>query len=390
MNKFILNNWTCHIRLAFWIALAVLFFQTSLAFPAETGETKAPQIKGSMSLKTISRESGIPIAYFIESLKLPTDVPLNVPLKNLKDQYGFSMEALRKLAADYQVSGKPRAPSAGQGPGKEAGRDQEKRGETGLPLILYGILCLAVLLLLRAKRLPNRSAIWILAPSLLIFGVFCRANPEPIRAVVQLFQSLAFGKYLWAPLLLFLVFIIMALIGVKLICGWGCPVGTLQELLYRLPVFNRMKKRRIPFWLSNGIRAAILVLFFILLFGFISGVQDKSLYRYFNPFKLFEWDFKVTAPIFVVIIFGLSLLSYRPYCMFVCPFGLFSWIFQRWSVFRVKVNRDSCLVCGKCGRACPTEAAKGILQGKTFISDCFSCARCLNACPNDSLAYKAF
>jgi polyferredoxin len=299
---------------------------------------------------------------------------------------------VRKLAADYLASGKPaQVPPASRARDKGAGGDYEKRGEVSLPLILYGILCFAVLPLLRAKTLSNRLAIWILVPSLLIFGVLFRANPEPMRAIVQVFQSLALGRYsLPATLLVFLAFALMTFIGVKLVCGWGCPVGTLQELLYRLPVFNKIKKKRVPFWFSNSVRVAIFAFFLILVFGFIAGLQDQSPYRYFNPFRLFEWNFKVTAPIFVILIFGLSVFNYRSYCMFVCPFGLFSWLIQKLSVFRVKVNRDSCLDCGKCGRACPTGAAEGILQGKTFKADCFSCARCLNACPNDSLRYRAF
>lgn len=211
-----------------------------------------------------------------------------------------------------------------------------------------------------------------------------------MRAIVQVFQSLALGRYsLPVTLLVFLAFALMTIIGVKLVCGWGCPVGTLQELLYRLPVFTKIKKKRVPFWFSNSVRVALFAFFLILVFGLISGIQDQSLYRYFNPFRLFEWNFRVTAPIFVILIFGISLFNYRPYCMFVCPFGLFSWLIQDLSIFRVRVNKNACLDCGKCGRACPTRAAEGMLNGKTFKPDCFSCARCFNACPNDSLEYRA-
>jgi ferredoxin len=379
-------------RIVFFSALLFLFLQAPPPSLAETGEKKALEIGGSMFLETISRESGIPAAYLVEGLKLYKDIPLNVPLKNLKEQYGFSIETKRKLVADYEASIKPvHVIAASWVRGKGGGRDYEKRGEVSLPLILYGILCFSVLPLLRAKTLSNRLAIWILVPSLLIFGVLFRANPEPMRAFVHVFQSLALGRYsLPATILVFLAFALMTFIGVKLVCGWACPVGTLQEILYRLPVSNKIKKKRVPFWFSNSVRVAIFSFFLIFVFGFISGLQDQSLYRYFNPFRLFEWNFRVTAPLFVILIFGLSLFNYRSYCMFVCPFGLFSWLIQNLSVFRVKVNRDSCIDCGKCGRACPTGAAEGILLGKTFKADCFSCARCLNACPNDSLGYRAF
>ena len=88
-------------RIAFLFVLVFLFLQTLLPSLAETGEKKALEIRGSMSLETISRESGTPAAYLVQSLKLPKDIPLNVPLKDLKDQYGFSMETVRKLVADY-------------------------------------------------------------------------------------------------------------------------------------------------------------------------------------------------------------------------------------------------------------------------------------------------
>jgi ferredoxin len=361
--------------------------------PAGEGEKKAEDIKGSLSLETVSREWGIPAAYLIESLKLPKDVPLDLTLKELKDRHGFTMEDVRKLVADYRTSGKPtQAPSASPANKKGAVHEGEKKKEgVGLPLALYGILCLLALFLLRGNKLTSRVGIWLLVPSLLVFGVLFRANPEPVRAIVQVFQSLALGMYsLQSTLLVFLAFALMTFIGVKLVCGWGCPVGTLQELLYRLPIFSQLKKRKIPFWISNSARILLFAFFLIFAFGLIFGWKDQSLYRYVNPFKLFEWNFRVTAPIFVILIFGLSLIHYRPYCMFVCPFGLFSWLIQDVSIFKIRVNQDTCLDCGKCGRACPTSAAEGILEGKTFKADCFSCARCLNACPNDSLEYRVF
>ncbi len=379
--------------IALLLALPILFFQAPAVLSAEEGEKKAEDMKGSLSLETVSREWGIPAAYLIEGLKLPKDVPLHLALKELKDQHGFTMEDVRKLVADYQASGKPAqalpaSPANKKGPVHEG---EKKKEGVGLPLALYGILCLVVLFLLRKEKLSNRLGIWILVPSLLIFGVIFRANPEPVRAIVQVFQSVALGMYsLQSTLLVFFAFALMTFIGVKLVCGWGCPVGTLQELLYRLPIFSQLKKKRIPFWIANSSRAVLFAFFLIFLFGLIFGWKDQSLYRYFNPFKLFEWNFRVTAPIFVILIFGLSLIHYRPYCMIVCPFGLFSWMIQSTNIIRIKVDNETCVDCQKCERACPTEAVAGILLGKTFKPDCFSCARCINACPKGSLQYRGF
>ncbi len=359
------------------------------AEPVKSAGDKSGEIRGSMSLDTAARESGVPVSYLIDGLKLSKDVPRNVPLKELKDQYGFQMEAVRKLIADYKSPGSPpRAVSASQAQPEEGGEGAKKKGGVNLQLVLYGIFCFVTLFLLRGHKLSNRLGIWISAASVLIFGLLFRANTEPVRAIVQVFQALAMGRFsLEATLPIFFAFALMTFIGVKLVCGWGCPVGTLQELLYRLPLFNRIKKKRIPFWLSNSVRIALFVVFLILVFGWIFGVRDQSLYRFINPFKLFEWNFIFTAPIVMIILFGLSAIHYRIYCLWICPFGLFSWLIQDLSLFRVRIDKTTCLDCGKCIRACPTEAADGIYQGRTFKADCFSCARGLNACPNGSLQF---
>jgi len=84
-----------------------------------------------------------------------------------------------------------------------------------------------------------------------------------------------------------------------------------------------------------------------------------------------------------------SLFVYRPFCQFVCPFGFVSWIAERFSIIRVRIDMDKCTQCGACIRACPLEAAKGRVERRRFKADCFSCARCLNVCPTDAIRYES-
>ena len=46
-----------------------------------------------------------------------------------------------------------------------------------------------------------------------------------------------------------------------------------------------------------------------------------------------------------------------------------------------------CNGCGSCSRACPTQSAQHIVEGKKFAADCYSCARCLRVCPEEALSY---
>ncbi len=56
-----------------------------------------------------------------------------------------------------------------------------------------------------------------------------------------------------------LLFSIMAIIGSKLICGWGCQLGALQDSIHGLSPFKQIKRKQVPFWLANGVHVVIFV-----------------------------------------------------------------------------------------------------------------------------------
>lgn len=189
--------------------------------------------------------------------------------------------------------------------------------------------------------------------------------------------------------LAFLFFLGLAVIGNKLICGWACPFGALQELLYALPILRNMKRRKVPFRVSNTIRAVLFLLTLLFLFGIVGGRKGFVIYHFVNPFNLFNLDWEsVTVVVTIVTMLALSLGVYRPFCQFICPFGFLSWTAERISLFRVRVDPDRCTHCGACVKACPLDAAQGIVEQRTLAADCFSCGRCLNVCPQDAIAYQ--
>jgi len=359
------------------------------------GDVSLEEIRGRMTLAEIEKYYQVPPAFLIERLRLPKDTSVQVPLKELKDRHGFDMGSVRAFVKEYR-SEKPLAKtdaaatagSAGSGMGK-AQVAHKQTFPVSLILALHFLFCVIMVLLLRKNRVNKNVRLAAPALALLIFGILFEAQTEPLRGLVQFFQAVGMGRYGIIDTLMVLgAFILMTLIGVKLVCGWGCPVGALQEMLYHLPVFSGIKKKRTPFWLSNSIRIILFLIFLILLFGWIPGLQEQSIYRFINPFKLFEWDFRMTTPIIIAVILVPSIFYYRGYCQWVCPFGLLSWLIQDLSIFRVRVNRATCINCGKCVRACPTNAAKDIYEGKRIKVDCFSCSRCLTVCPNGSLQYR--
>ncbi len=237
---------------------------------------------------------------------------------------------------------------------------------------------------------PNWVYLVCLAFSVVVLGFLLGKSPNPMESVVKVFKA-DVGLYeAVGPYLLWLgLFLVLAIVANKAICGWACPFGALEELLYTLPLFRRAKRWKPPFWVTNAVRIALFVLFLLLIFGVVGGRKGFVVYHYANPFNLFNLDFTIrTVPWFLGAYLVLSFLFYRPFCRFVCPFGLVSWVIERMSLTRVRIDRERCTNCQACARACPLTAASDRLAGKPLPADCFSCMRCLRVCPADAIHYR--
>ena len=236
---------------------------------------------------------------------------------------------------------------------------------------------------------PRQIYVGCLLLSIILSGFILGKSPNPMESIVKVFKSMV-GLYPdpFIKILAFVFFIVLAIVGNKAICGWACPFGALQEIIYSLPVLRKIKQRKLPFILTNTIRSLLFLVMLLFLFGIIGGRKGFVIYHYINPFNLFNFDFdSISLLITVMSVLIIAFFFYRPFCQFICPFGLASWIAEKFSLYRVIIDEEKCTKCGACIKACPLHAAKGKVENKTFSADCFSCARCLNVCPADAIHY---
>jgi polyferredoxin len=210
-----------------------------------------------------------------------------------------------------------------------------------------------------------------------------------MEGAVKIFKGMVgLQPSILAVVLAFIFFVGLAIVGNKLVCGWACPFGALQELIYSLPILKRLKRKKVPFLVSNLIRGGLFVLMLLMLFGIVGGKKGFVVYHFMNPFNLFNLSFETpTILLTVILALGLAVVTYRPFCQFICPFGFVSWLAERLSFVRVRVNHDRCNGCGACSLACPLQAAKHMVDGRVFGADCYSCARCLRVCPEEAISY---
>jgi len=330
-----------------------------------------------MSIRDIVPELGVTGKSLARELELPLDVSKNKPVRTL----GVTQEELDH-AIEHILSH----------------RDTVLKYYVFAALVLWGLVFLVRLgrpdgsdVKNRRDWYPRTPYIISLLLSVIVAGFLFGKSPNPMEGLVKVFKSMV-GLYPdpGIKVIAFGFFIILAVIGNKIICGWACPFGALQEIIYSIPILRRIKQKKLPFILTNTIRAGLFLFMLLFLFGIIGASKGFVIYHYVNPFNLFDLDFESLSILLTVIIaLGGAFIIYRPFCQFICPFGFISWIAERFSIFRIRIDKDKCTQCGACIKVCPLEAAKGRVAGNRLPADCFSCARCLNVCPVDVIQYKS-
>ena len=330
-----------------------------------------------MSIRDIAPTLNVTGKALARELRLPLDVSKQGPLKAL----GVTPEELQH-AMEHLLSH----------------RDTMLKYYVFAAIVLGGLVFLARLgrpdlsdVEHRREWYPRAPYIVFLMISVIAAGFLLGKSPNPMEGAVKVFKSMV-GLYSdpMAKAIAFLFFIVLAVVGNKIICGWACPFGSLQELIYSIPILRKIKRRKLPFFLTNTIRAGLFAAVLLFLFGIIGGRKGTVIYHYLNPFNLFNLDFETVSILLTVILALLgSFIVYRPFCQLICPFGFISWIAERFSIIRIRINKEKCTQCDACIKSCPLEAAKGRVERNILQADCFSCARCLNVCPVDAIRYES-
>ena len=193
---------------------------------------------------------------------------------------------------------------------------------------------------------------------------------------------------------------LIALFGVlmgRFVCGWLCPFGLVQELLYRI----RSRKVRVgPTRLRylKYVVLGVLVIALPVLLRSSAGVGSPWFCKLVCPAGtleaalpllaldaslrgaaglLFAWKLLVLAGTMLTSVF-----VYRPFCRFVCPLGAVYGLFNRFSWVQLSCDRGRCTSCGRCAEVC----RMGVDPSRDPASpECIRCGDCVRACPVQAL-----
>ncbi len=271
----------------------------------------------------------------------------------------------------------------------------EHASKNWFKILLKGALWIIFLLIVffqfRKGKVTARNRKWIYMAAVVLFGILLGSDPSPMGTVKDAIVLFGSMRVIFPPrLIAFSIFLLMVVLVNKFICSWGCQLGTLQDLIFRLNrdskdrkgLFGRIK---IPFIISNSIR----IFFFLLLTG-VAFIWATDIVEVIDPFKIFKPQvIGIAGGLFIGLILLLSLFVYRPWCHFFCPFGLAGWLAEKISIFKIKVDYDKCISCEVCSKACPSTVMDAILKQNRIIPDCFSCGTCIEMCPVNAITFES-
>jgi len=253
--------------------------------------------------------------------------------------------------------------------------------------VLWIATVVVATLLLRRHKMTSKIRLAFLVGGVLLFGFIFGLlipngmNPNPVASLRTLLTNvLVRGQFVLPIAAMLIILLLTVFVSNKSICGWGCQLGLLQDLLHRIP----LPKWKPPFWLSNGVR---ILAFLGLVGGLIAAGLDWI--GLIDPFQIFSFNLTWAIGLFSAAVLATSLFVYRPWCRFLCPFGLLGWLVEQVSLMRPRVDREICKECQLCVRACPSGAMADFYEGKALHADCFACGACIEACPqDDALAWR--
>ncbi len=186
----------------------------------------------------------------------------------------------------------------------------------------------------------------------------------------------------------------------RMICGWFCPFGLIQELLYKVktPKLKKSPVTRVLSWLKY-----VILVFFVGIVPIMYAFRDTPLpafCKYICPAgtleggilllsnKVNESYFSMLGPIFtwkfllmVSILVG-CVFIFRLFCRFLCPLGALYGLFNKVSLFGIQVQESKCTHCGLCTAACKMDIRH------VGDAECISCGDCAKVCPTGAISFK--
>ncbi|MDE3145345.1 MAG: 4Fe-4S binding protein [Bacteroidota bacterium] len=218
------------------------------------------------------------------------------------------------------------------------------------------------------------------------------------------------------------IFLITFFFG-RIYCSSICPLGILQDIsnwlakrFHRKKKYPHFKEQRILRWSIVALTTATFIFGIHILLNFLDpysafGRIATNIFKpaylainniaaavgnHFNNFRFYKVNIfiasisslAIASLTFIIIIF-LSYKYGRLYCNTICPVGTILGFIARFSLFKIKIDREHCNSCGLCEMKCKSSCIDA-KNKEIDYSRCVTCFDCLEECKRSSVSYNFF
>lgn len=277
-------------------------------------------------------------------------------------------------------------------------------------------------------KLRPFKTIRVLLASMIIFYISYKLlelnsiNPYETHMLLrsQFVPALLSASFLWIVFLLALTL----LLG-RVYCSVLCPLGILQDILFRLRTWvYQTKSKKAP--TLRYVKSNLFIRYSILFITVLTLLLGSTvILTHLDPFSNFAristnlfkpiiihannlgamllmqnnnytqqhisignlsiYSLIITLSIFFIIAV-IATMRGRLLCNTICPVGTFLGIISKNSVIRPIINKTNCTKCGLCETHCKSQCIDSTSK-KIDASRCVVCLNCIGVCKNNAIKY---
>ncbi len=222
-------------------------------------------------------------------------------------------------------------------------------------------------------------------------GLNCYSCPGAVAACpLGSFQGALAKSVFRFPFYVLGMLLLFGILFGRLICGFLCPFGLLQELIAKIPV---PKVKKSAFTRQLSYLKYVLLIFFVILIPLIAN--DPGFCKYICPAGTLEAGIPaylmneiirsetgllfLLKAVFLIICIAACAFLYRAFCRFFCPLGAIYSFFNPYSFFGIKVDKEKCTGCGACIKSCKMDVEH------VGDRECIQCMECRDVCPEGAI-----
>lgn len=207
---------------------------------------------------------------------------------------------------------------------------------------------------------------------------------------MQLVPAILSGAAVWI-----VAWVVLTLTFGRVYCSSVCPVGTLQDIAVagRRKADRNFRFRYAPPRIAVRIVVAAAVGFCLLVGAYAAvevadpyGIYARAVNAIARPVAAGAGGLVVAVLILAAIV-AAGWWRGRLLCNSLCPVGALLGYLSRTPVYRIDINTDLCVHCGRCQAVCKSQCINPA-DSTVDLSRCVMCMDCTAVCPNSAITLR--